>query len=243
MSLPPSPLKIYHITHCNNLSGIVSEGCLWSDAKRLERCVSTELVGMSMIKQRRLTELIVTCYKGTFVVQYVPFYFCPRSIMLYILYKGNHPEIAYTGGQEPILHLQADVARVVRWAKEQRVRWAFSTRSAGTRYCHFHKSLDKLGEIDWDAVAAQDFRDQAIKDGKQAEFLVYECLPWDLVEVIGVYDPKVAEKVKAIIGDSGHQPTINVQPEWNDRKRMFSEAHIKLAWDTLKSGGWFSNQS
>lgn len=26
--------------------------------------------------------------------------------------------------------------------------------------------------------------------------------------------------------------------EWNDRKRMFSEQHIKLAWDTLKRGGW-----
>lgn len=26
--------------------------------------------------------------------------------------------------------------------------------------------------------------------------------------------------------------------EWNDRKRMFSEAHIRLAWETLKSGGW-----
>lgn len=26
--------------------------------------------------------------------------------------------------------------------------------------------------------------------------------------------------------------------EWNERKRMFSQGHIKLAWNTLKSGGW-----
>lgn len=140
MSQPPDPLKIDHITHAKNLPGIVSEGRLWSDAQRLERSVATELVGMSKIKLRRLTELAVSCHKGTTVGQYVPFYFCPRSIMVYILNKGNHPEIAYSGGQRPILHLQADVAEVVHWAKKQRVRWAFTTSNAGTRYCQFFHS-------------------------------------------------------------------------------------------------------
>lgn len=214
MNERPNPLKIYHITHGKNLPGIVSEGCLWSDARRLERELATQLVGMSEIKRRRLTELVVTCHKGTFVGEYVPFYLCPRSIMLYILHRGNHPGITYSGGQRPIVHLRADVEKVVHWAKQQRVRWAFSTRNAGTRYCQFRNSLEKLGEIDWKAVTAGDFRDQAVKDGKQAEFLVYDCLPWELVETIGVMDDKVGRNVEAMIAKVKHKPTVSVEPEW-----------------------------
>jgi ssDNA thymidine ADP-ribosyltransferase, DarT len=62
----------------------------------------------------------------------VPFYFCPRSIMLYLLHRGNHPELDYTGGQRPIVHLVADLHEIVRWAEAQGVRWAFSDRNAGT---------------------------------------------------------------------------------------------------------------
>ncbi len=49
----------------------------------------------------------VKCHPGTKVGEYVPFYFCPRSVMLYILYMGNHPELGYRGGQAPIVHLSA----------------------------------------------------------------------------------------------------------------------------------------
>ena len=41
--------------------------------------------------------------------------FCPRSIMLYILHMGNHPDISYKGGQQPIVHLQADFHKVIDW--------------------------------------------------------------------------------------------------------------------------------
>jgi hypothetical protein len=214
MSQRPDPLKIFHITHAKNLSGIVSEGCLWSDAQRLARELTTELVGLPTIKQRRLTQQRVTCNKGTLVGQYVPFFFCPRSIMLYILNKGNHPEITYKGGQSPILHLQADVTEVVRWAQRKRIRWAFSTRNAAVRYCEFHNSLDRLDEIDWNAVAANDFRDQAVHDGKQAEFLVLNSFPWELVEKIGVFDSQVARRVKELIAGSKHQPIVEVERAW-----------------------------
>jgi len=40
---------------------------------------------MSTIKARRLYDLEVDCHPGTKVGEYVPFYFCPWSIMLYLL--------------------------------------------------------------------------------------------------------------------------------------------------------------
>ena len=109
MSPVPTNPKIYHITHIDNLSKIVDAGCIWSDRQRLGQGFSCQVVGMPAIKQRRLEEIDVTCNPGTKVGDYVPFIFCPRSIMLYIFHRGNHPDLPYKGGQQPIIHLQADM--------------------------------------------------------------------------------------------------------------------------------------
>ncbi|MBN2800521.1 MAG: DUF4433 domain-containing protein [Deltaproteobacteria bacterium] len=42
-------------------------------------------------------------HPGTSVGAYVPFYVCPRSVMLSLISRANHPKIAYRGGQNPIL--------------------------------------------------------------------------------------------------------------------------------------------
>jgi len=114
MTAVPENPKIYHITHIKNLEGILNDEVIWSDAKRIELGLGCEIVGMSEIKRRRLKELEVKCHSGTMVGEYVPFYFCPRSIMLYILYMGNDPDLSYRGGQGPILHLQADLETTIQ---------------------------------------------------------------------------------------------------------------------------------
>jgi hypothetical protein len=175
--------KIYHITHLRNLPQIVTHGGLWSDAKRVELGFSCKVVGMSEIKRRRLEEIEVDCHPGTKVGQYVPFYFCYRSIMLYILHRGNHPDLSYREGQGPIVHLQADLHATVNWANEKGIRWAFSTVNASAKYASFYASLNKLAEVNWRAVAATDFSNLEIKDGKQAEFLVFEWFPVRVVSM------------------------------------------------------------
>ena len=100
------PRRIYHITHVDNLPGIVAQGGLFSDAARLTGNHATREVGMSNIKARRL-RLPVRPHPGTHVGGYVPFYLCPRSIMLFVLHCANHAELIYRGGQGPIVHLSA----------------------------------------------------------------------------------------------------------------------------------------
>jgi hypothetical protein len=214
MSDAPANKKIYHITHVRNLRQIVESGCLWSDAKRLAMNLDCAIVGMSSIKQRRLEDLEVDCHPGTNVGDYVPFYFCPRSIMLYILHRGNHPDLDYNEGQQPIVHLQADMETVVTWAETEGVRWAFSDRIAGTRIAGFYNSLDNLGEVNWKAVEATDFRDIVIKEGKQEEFLVFEAFPWALIEKVGVVNSDVAGAVSDAIAGVDHCPCVSVEPAW-----------------------------
>lgn len=214
MAKVPANPKIYHITHMRNLPQIVEAGVLWSDAKRVELGLDCEIVGMSRIKNRRLGEIDVGCHPGTKVGDYVPFYFCPRSIMLYILHMGNHPDLSYEEGQAPIVHLQADLRAVVDWATRQQRRWAFSDRNAGTFYVKFFADLAQLDQVNWTAVNATDFRASHIKDGKQAEFLVYESFPWQLVEKIGVKDAKIADDVQRTIAKVAHRPQVKIEPAW-----------------------------
>ena len=212
-SVTPDSPKIYHITHLDNLPQIV-DGVLWSDAERIRRQLNCKIVGMSEIKRRRLEELEVHCHPGTKVGEYVPFYFCPRSIMLFLLHRGNHVDLSYTEGQRPIVHLEADVRRVVEWADGVGQRWAFSHGNAGARYTEFSRDLAQLDELDWNAIAATDFRDPIVKEHKQAEFLVAESFPWNLVDRIGVIDNQIAAKVTGFLSNATHQPPFVAARTW-----------------------------
>jgi hypothetical protein len=214
MSPPPPQLKIYHITHGKNLAGILTDGCLWSDAEMARRGGPETCIGLPEIKQRRLYELAVDCHPGTKVGEFVPFYFCPRSVMLFILHRGNYPKLTYQGGQRPIVHLEANLHEVVAWADSQNRSWAFTDRNAGSRYFHPCRDLGQLDRLNWDHIAATEWSDELIKDAKQAEFLVYGSFPWTLVRSIGVLDEKIAERVREILTQAHHRPDVRVERTW-----------------------------
>jgi len=214
MSEPPDNPKIYHITHVDNLDAIVHAGEILSDARRLASPTDCTIIGMSNIKRRRLEEIEVSCHPGTRVGDYVPFNFCPRSIMLYILYMANHPDLTYRGGQRPIVHLQADLHTVIQWARDARRLWAISDRNAGSHLAEFYNSYDDLSMVDWQAVASNDFRRMDIKEGKQAEFLIYESFPWELVECVGVFDSEMKSQTDEAIGSACHKPLVKTERGW-----------------------------
>lgn len=180
----------------------------------LARGGPAQAIGMSSIKLRRIEELGVLCHAGTMVGDYVPFYFCPRSVMLYVIYRGNHPELSYHGGQNPIVHLEADLHEVVGWADANGVRWAFSLSNAGARYTEFRSQLGELDELDWNAIAANDFRDPDVKERKQSEFLVHGHFPFDLVNRIGVRLTAMQTHAMAALANVHHKPQVEVRPDW-----------------------------
>jgi hypothetical protein len=157
MPLPAPAAKIYHITNVDNLPSIIGEGGLRPDSLLIASRASPAKIGMTAIKRRRLG-LPLPCHAGDRVADYVPFYFCPRSVMLYLIHRGNHPELTYKGGQAPIVHLEADLGATVAWADQNARRWAFSLSNAGAYYTQFRSNLAELSEINWPAVAATDFK-------------------------------------------------------------------------------------
>jgi len=213
MPQPPAQPKIYHIVHVDRLASIMADGHLWSDAVTVQRAGAGTTIGMGAIKERR-QRLPVTTHGSTFVGEYVPFYFCPRSIMLYVIHCANHPELTYRGGQEPVVHLEADLHRVVAWAGGCSRKWAFTLSNAGAFYTQFRSAVEQLDEVNWPAVAATDFRPADIKEGKQAEFLVHESFPWELVERIGVISQAVAAQVVNVTRAATHRPAVEIRRDW-----------------------------
>ena len=208
MPAPADP-KIYHIVHVDRLPSIIADGGLLCDAEIAQREPVGTTIGMNDIKQRRLTELRLNSRADLHVGACVPFYFCPRSVMLYVIKKANHPQLSYRGGQGPIVHLEADLQSTVDWADEHDLRWAFTLSNAGARYFKDRSDLKQLDEIDWDAVEAVDW--QHCKEGKQAEFLIEQRFPWELVSRIGVQSLGLCQQVVAYLETAAHRPPVEIR--------------------------------
>ena len=169
-------------------------------------------IGIGSIKQRRLASALGS-HPDLRVGECVPFYFCPRSVMLYVIHMGNSPELAYRGGQEPIIHLEADLRQTVAWAGASKQRWAFTSSNAGSYYFEDYSDLGRLNMLDWEAIQATEWSGSR-KGPKQAEFLVERSFPWNLISRIGVHSHKIGESVLQTVQASSHRPSVEIKPGW-----------------------------
>lgn len=211
MTVPAHP-KIYHIVHVDKLPSIVTDGVLWCDREIQQHTPQGTSIGMSKIKKRRLKELRLASHPDLFVGDCVPFYFCPRSVMLYMIHQANDPGLAFRGGQKSIIHIQSDLQKTVDWANKSGRRWAFTLSNAGARLFEDRNNLAKLHELNWTAIEATDWSQH--KEGKQAEFLIEKNFPWHLVERIGVLSETAYTFAVHALQATGHRPPVEIRKDW-----------------------------
>ena len=172
---------------------------------------------MSDIKQARLTKALDS-HPGLHVGDCVPFYFCPRSAMLYVISKGNNPELEYRGGQDPIVHLEADLHQCIAWADAHKRRWAFTSSNARAKYAEDYSDLRQMDKINWDAVQANKWAgigvDGSVKEGKQAEFLIEDSFPWELISRIGIKSQRIYATVQNALNGVRHRPIVEIKLDW-----------------------------
>jgi hypothetical protein len=198
---------IYHITHADNLEGIVREGRLWCDAERIERGLANTNIGYSHIKARRMRRAVTVAAGGT-LGNYVPFNFCPRSVMLYVVSQGHED---YREGQRSIVHLVSSIDSVLATG----MPWLFTDRHADLGYANQYDVPEKLDQVDWSVMPARQWGgDTDLKEKRQAEFLVHDWCPWSAIEMIGVMDQEIAARVQATIAGAGHKPRVEVHRDW-----------------------------
>ncbi len=137
--------------------------------------------------------------------------------MLYMIHRRN-PELGYQGGQDPIVHLEADLRQTVEWADTNNLRWAFTLKNAGSYTFEDRCDLAQLGEIDWDAVQNNEWGfqgvDPSVRDGKQAEFLLERQFPWELIQRIGAHSRSIYDQVRAALAKTEHKTKVEVASKW-----------------------------
>lgn len=201
---PPTDPQIFLITHVDNLPGILGEGGLWCDAQRIARGLQNTNIGHRHIKQRRLTRPVTTSAGGT-LGDYVPFNFCPRSVMLYRVHKGHQD---YVGGQENIVHLVSTVSRATALGRP----WAFTDRHAELAHALHFDDLGRLSEVPWHVMSQTYW--QEVGEERQAEFLVREYFPWSAVCEVAVMSAATRDRVHSAISRAAHQPQVTIRPNW-----------------------------
>jgi hypothetical protein len=201
---PPADPRIFHITHVENLAGILREGGLWCDAERIRRGLATTNIGLKRIKSRRLNRPVTTT-AGGMLGDYVPFNFCNRSVMLYSICRGHED---YGGGQDAIVHLVSRVSTATSLGRP----WAFSDRHAELGQALHFDDLQRLGEVPWSVMDLRYW--QEFREERQAEFLVHQFFPWTAVLGIVVRTEEAAARVRQIVGTVEHQPPVVVRPGW-----------------------------
>lgn len=205
------PTPIYHFTNVSNLASILADGGLL--AYNAIRQASTDYINIAhqSIQARRATTQ-VPCGAGGTLHDYVPFYFAPRSPMLYTIEKGNVE--GYNQGQRPVIHL-VSTAEAVRVAN---LSFVFTDGHGIITFTEFFDDLSQLNQIDWDVMGSRywndTLEDNDRKRRRQAEFLIHNFFPWQLVIEIGVINGTMLAQVDKLLQNATHQPKVTVYRDW-----------------------------
>ena len=166
-------------------------------------------IGHKHIKERRLARPVPVGPKGT-VGDYVPFYFAPKSPMLFAISRGAVD--GYTAGQQPVIYLCSSTEEV----DTVKLRWVFTEGHADMAYTNFFDDFKDLDKIDWPLMSSKYWNDTDEypdrKRRRQAEFLVHHFFPWPLVRKIVVFDDANAQRVSNIL--RGQPPAIEINRDW-----------------------------
>ena len=209
--MPPDPVLLYHITYLDNLRGIVRDGCLHGYKQMHNSGLHPVNIAYPGIQDRRATTE-VPCGPGGVLHDYVPFYFAPRSPMLYALHRNQ--VAGYSGGQTTIVHLVTSVARLA----ETGHRFVFTDGHATMSFSRFFTDVADLDQIDWPIMQEQYWNDTPEdpdrKRRRQAEFLVYDRVSWSTMIGIGVIDSRIEARVNSILAEHNVTLPVRVRSQW-----------------------------
>ncbi|SCF44415.1 protein of unknown function (DUF4433) [Micromonospora matsumotoense] len=204
-----------HFTHVDNLPAILAARRLVADSVVGERLVTN--VGSTPIKANRRTKP-VPCPPGGFVADYVPFYFAPRSPMMYRIAKDHEsgkPDL-YPGGDDPLVYLVSSVDRL----QEAGLAWVASDGNCAATITRFSGRLEDLVHlVDWMLMREKVWNDTPENRDRMrrraAELLVHREFPLELVIGYAVRTTARETQLRRLLRSAGIiNPYVVVRPDW-----------------------------
>ncbi|MEX0666087.1 MAG: DUF4433 domain-containing protein [Acidimicrobiia bacterium] len=200
-----------HFTHIKHLPTIVTNGLLADNPAAAAGLLAKEIGNRSIKDQRRLRPVPIG--PGGVVADYAPFYYAPRSPMLYAIIKGQVPE--YPDGQDPLIYLESTVERLVAEGMEP----LFTDRNAVLDFTKFSASLEELDSlVDWELMEAVYWyptdTEPDRRERRMAECLVHHRVPWECFERVVVGTDARALEARRLLDEMGVSDTVDTQADW-----------------------------
>lgn len=199
---------IYHFTHGTNLAAILAAGELRSSAAAQ---TATDIADTKIKGSRK--SRVVTCGPGGFVGDYVPFYFAPRSPMLYRIQQGGVEGI--DGRPSGLVYFKTTTERL----DAAGIAWVFTDGNAAAAVTQFFDDPALLDEkVDWPLMGATYWHDTD-EDGDRrrrrgAECLAHGAVPLEVFDELGVYSAAAEARVREILIEAGRELTVAVRASW-----------------------------
>lgn len=198
--------QIFRLTHFSNLPFILQHGihCPNSAVKDPE---FTPIGFRTLIDYRN--DRAVPIEPGGTLADYVPFYFWYRSPMLYVIYKGNNPEV-YKTPQHEVVYLVSSTTALL----ENNCGFIFTDRHAKLEYANFYEDPAKLTQLNWDIIKSEQWgaqHGQERREIKQAECLVHRAVPCDAITGIAVANPDMESVVNTILSEKNIDIPVKVK--------------------------------
>jgi len=179
----------YRITHRDNLAHILRHGLVNKNHANADP--NFVAIGNPEIIDVRSTTAVNLKGHG-FIGEYIPFYFTPRSIMLFNIVTGYYAPKVPQRAKDEIVVLRFLIEVLV-----QQDRWFFTNGQANDEETAHFADLQHMDKIDWKCIQNSDFTksdgDYDRQRRYQAEFLVYDSVSISCIESICVY----SENMKA----------------------------------------------
>lgn len=199
----------YRIYHIQNLKRILQVG-LCSKNHPLSTGDFVQIGNPQIITARSETKVRINDYGN--IGDYIPFYFTPRSIMLYNIVTGYWAPLVPEISRKDIIIIRCEISRL-----SSVNRFFFTDGQANDALTKHYNDLSKTNKIDWENIQKGNF---SKSDGDfdrprryQAEFLVYYHVPVDAIESIVVYTEGTAKFVENELLKAGESFPVHISPE------------------------------
>jgi hypothetical protein len=218
----PHPLRIFHITPISSLAGISKLKKLYANSVLRKKKLQHANIAYQGAQGKRATKLVAKPPGGV-IHDYVPFYFAPRSPMLGTIDRGNVENCPYR--QPDIAHLVTTVDAIM----DAGLPYVFYDYNATLNIATCYSDLKDLDKIDWPLFFEEPRLDGYCKywnsridnprwvlrmETRQAEFLVHDNVPLDLIKHVGVYNAAKAAEVQEILEDANIKIPVEVKRDW-----------------------------
>lgn len=207
----PRPTPLYRLIHIENLPRILNQGGMCTPNSFLKGSRDYRAIHNMDIQKIR-HQRPIPCGPRETVHDYVAFYFGPRSPMLFQLHTGRVEN--YNEGQEPLIYAVSTVETII----DAGLEFVFSDGHGIAAFTQWFERFDDLDKVDWDMVYADYWADRVDdmdrQRRKQAEFLVHRFCPWDVINLIGVFNDNAKRKVERILERHRSSMAVEVRRQW-----------------------------